>query len=56
MAGTVLQSPQFEAWLQGLAEASQDAIAADVRVLEMLGPQLGRPYVDTLAESRHANL
>ena len=56
MAWTVLQSPQFEAWLQGLAEASQDAIAADVRVLEMLGPQLGRPYVDTLAESRHANL
>jgi hypothetical protein len=56
MAWTVLQSDEFAAWIEGLNEGSQDAIATDVRVLEILGPQLGRPYVDTLADSRHPNL
>jgi hypothetical protein len=40
--------------MSGLAEGAQDAI--DVRVLEEIGPQLGRPHVDTLAGSRHPNL
>jgi hypothetical protein len=35
--------------MSGLAEGAQDAIAIDVRVLEEIGPQLGRPHVDTLA-------
>lgn len=56
MAWIVLQSAEFEAWLVGLDDDSQDAIAADVQVLMEVGPQLGRPYVDTLANSRHPNL
>ena len=56
MAWIVLQSAEFEAWMGGLVEDAQDAIAVDVRVLEEIGPQLGRPHVDTLAGSRHPNL
>jgi hypothetical protein len=56
MAWIVLMSAQVKAWLDGLDERSHDAIAADVLVLEEIGPRLGRPYVDTLADSRHPNL
>ncbi len=44
--------PEFEA----LAEAVQDELLAHVAVLEMFGPKLGRPRVDTLKGSRHANM
>ena len=41
--------PEFEA----LPEAVQDEFLAHVAVLEVFGPQLGRPRVDTLNGSRH---
>ena len=44
--------PEFEA----LADAVQDEILAHVAVLETFGPQRGRPRVDTLYGSRHANM
>lgn len=44
--------PEFEA----LDEAVQDELLAHVVVLETFGPQLGRPRVDTLTGSRHANM
>jgi hypothetical protein len=47
---------EYSAWFEGLEEGSQDAIAIDVLVLGQIGPQLGRPQVDTLAASKHANL
>ena len=56
MAWVVLLSTAVDVWLTRLDEGSQDAVAADIRVLEEIGPQLGRPYVDTLAGSRHPNL
>jgi hypothetical protein len=34
----------------------QTAIAARARLLERFGPLLGRPHVDTLKNSRHANM
>ena len=44
--------PEFEAF----AQAVQDELLAHVAVLEVFGPQLGRPRVDTLSGSRHANM
>lgn len=44
--------PEFAA----LEEAVQDELLAHVAVLEAFGPQLGRPRVDTLKGSRHANM
>lgn len=39
-----------------LEEAVQDELLAHISVLETFGPQLGRPRVDTLKGSRHANM
>ena len=44
--------PEFD----GLDESVQDELLAHVALLEMFGPQLGRPRVDTLKGSRHANM
>jgi hypothetical protein len=44
--------PEFEA----LANAVQDELLAHVAVLEVFGPQLGRPRADTLSGSRHSNM
>lgn len=44
--------PEFGA----LAEAVQDELLAHVAVLEVYGPQLGRPRVDTLHGARFANM
>ncbi len=34
----------------------QDALTSHKGLLETFGPQLGRPYVDTLEGSKHANM
>ena len=34
----------------------QTAVLAKARMLEYFGPQLGRPHVDTLEGSKHANM
>jgi len=44
--------PEFDA----LAEEVQDELLAKTRLLQQFGPQLGRPTVDTLNESKHANM
>ena len=47
---------EFEPEFFRLQEEVQDAILAMSRLLEQFGPQLGRPRVDTLNGSRHANM
>lgn len=44
--------PEFKA----LPETVQDELLAHVAVLEVFGPQLGRPRGDTLKGSRHKNM
>jgi hypothetical protein len=56
MTWTVLRSEEFDAWFSTLDEASVVAVASDINVLSIFGPQLGRPRVDTLGGSRHPNL
>jgi hypothetical protein len=46
----------FEAEFSTLAQKVQDAVLAGGRLLADYGPQLGRPYVDTLNGSKHANM
>jgi hypothetical protein len=47
---------EFEVEFDALDEAVQDEMLAHARLLEQFGPQLGRPRVDTLNGSRHANM
>jgi hypothetical protein len=44
--------PEFDA----LSEDVQDELLARARMLQTFGPTLGRPWVDTLNGSHHANM
>jgi hypothetical protein len=46
----------FDMEFDGLPEAVQDGILAGAQVLEQRGPAAGRPRVDTLKGSKHANM
>lgn len=46
----------FELEFDKFSEPVQDEIFALSRLLEMFGPELGRPHVDTLEGSKHANM
>jgi hypothetical protein len=46
----------FECEFDGLPEAVQDGLMAHALLLEEFGPSLGRPRVDTLKGSKHANM
>ena len=48
--------PAFDAEFNAYDEALQDAILVHLQLLERVGPSLGRPYVDTLNGSKHANM
>jgi hypothetical protein len=45
-----------ERWADELDQSDQEALLAAIRVLRDLGPALGRPLVDTIEESRYANM
>jgi len=47
---------EFETWWDTLGIPIQEAIDAKVEMLEERGPALGRPHVDTVRGSRHANM
>lgn len=40
----------------GLSSDDQEALLAAINVLRRLGPQLGRPLVDSIRNSRHSNM
>jgi hypothetical protein len=53
---TILFHEDFEPEFDALPEEVQDELLAHAKLLEKFGPQLGRPRVDTLNDSRHANM
>jgi len=56
MTWTVLFAEEFEPEFDALDEDVQDAILARAVLLAREGPSLGRPHVDTLSGSKHANM
>ena len=51
------QKPRdLAAMMGGVIDDVQDELAASIEVLRRFGPTLGRPQVDTLNGSRHANM
>ncbi|OZI48264.1 type II toxin-antitoxin system RelE/ParE family toxin [Bordetella genomosp. 4] len=56
MNWTVLFHDAFDAELQELPESLQDELLAHAKLLSEFGPNLGRPTVDSLKGSKHANL
>lgn len=48
--------PVFDQEFDALVHDVQDKLLAYATILSENGPSLGRPFVDTLKESRHANM
>jgi hypothetical protein len=48
--------PLFAAEFVTFSEAVQDELLAKIGLLETYGPNLGRPHVDTLNDSKHSNM
>ena len=53
---TVELDDAFKPEFLALPESVQDRLVAHTNLLEQFGPQLGRPWVDTLKGSRHKNM
>ena len=45
-------TPSMTGWIPTL----QDALLAALKAIRLAGPRAGRPYVDTLNGSKHANM
>jgi hypothetical protein len=56
MKWDVLFYPEFELEFAELPEAIQDELLARLKLLEKIGPALGRPNVDTLEGSSFPNM
>ena len=56
MAWEVEYTDEFDEWFQELDVPGQEAVERAVEVLAADGPALGRPLVDTIKRSRHANV
>jgi hypothetical protein len=56
MTWEVEVSDEFIEWYVGLSKVERKSVATGVGLLERYGPELGRPYVDTLKGSTFPNL
>lgn len=56
MTWSILFCDEFELDFEALPEEVQDELLAHLKLLEQFGPSLGRPHVDTLKGSKHANM
>ena len=56
MAWFVIFHEAFDAEFLELPRDVQTALAAKARLLESIGPMLGRPHVDTLKNSKPSNM
>ena len=56
MSWNVLFHDDFHAEFQAMNSVLQDELLAHARLLQEFGPHLGRPTVDTLKGSKHANM
>jgi hypothetical protein len=56
MTWEVEVSDEFIEWYLDLSMNERASVASCVEMLELRGPELGRPYVDTLYGSAYSNL
>lgn len=56
MKWKVVATHVFEAWFETLTADEQEDVEAVVSLLAQRGPQLARPYADTVKGSRHSNM
>ncbi|WP_343554392.1 type II toxin-antitoxin system RelE/ParE family toxin [Pantoea sp.] len=52
----ILTTDVFDEWFMAQSEALREDVLATMAILSEMGPQLGRPYVDTLKGCHFPNL
>lgn len=50
------RTEEIAEWIKNLDEDAKEAIFKSLLILQEIGPSLGRPYVDTIKESKHKNM
>ena len=50
------RTDQLAEWITSLDDDAREAILKNLIILKEIGPNLGRPYVDTIKQSRHKNM
>ena len=50
------RTEEIVAWIAQLDDDAKEAIYKTLLILRELGPSLGRPYVDTIENSKHKNM
>lgn len=50
------RTEEIAEWIKKLDEDAKEAILKSLLILQEIGPSLGRPYVDTIKESKHKNM
>jgi hypothetical protein len=53
---TIERTNEIAAWIAQLDDDTKEAIYKNLLILRELGPSLGRPYVDTIENSKHKNM
>jgi hypothetical protein len=56
MEWEVLFDVEFNDWFEALEQGLQDEIWVHIELLQQLGPNLGRPRVDTVKSSAYPNM
>lgn len=52
----VVTTETFDHWFYEQITALQDEVLATLKILQEFGPQLGRPYADTVKGSQYHNM
>jgi hypothetical protein len=53
---TVERTDEIADWIHRLDDDSKESIFKNILILKEIGPSLGRPYVDSIKESKHKNM
>ena len=53
---TIDRTEEVSEWIRELDDNAKEAIFKSLLILREIGPSLGRPYVDSIKESRHKNM
>jgi len=53
---TIERTDVIAEWIAGLDDDAKEAIYKNLLILKEIGPSLGRPYVDSVNESKYKNM
>ena len=53
---TIERTKEIAEWITQLDDDAKEAIYKNLLILKKMGPSLGRPYVDSINQSKHKNM